>query len=356
MNNIINLIKNFDTANLTHLIISIIILAIFDIFSPVFSYIILKIFNTKKTSKEIKNMALYIPIKSFFKVTGIYFAIVFLKPILGFSDKFMTIIEKVYKIIITITTATGLANSMTRKSRIVKRIKEKSDREIDDSTTRFMVRGIRILIYIIAAFMIIYECGYDLSWLITGLGLGSVVVTLAAQDVIKSLLGGVFIFTDKPFRIGDYIKFSTYQGTIEDITFRSTKIRTVDNTIVQVPNSLLSSSSVENFSKIEKRRYILNLELVLNTESDKIEKLKKEVYEKLSQNEEILVDTINICLTEIKPNGLNLMVICYINIIDYNLFLQMKEKINYLIMQIVNKNNIELAYDTKTIEIKNKNT
>ena len=88
-----------------------------------------------------------------------------------------------------------------------------------------MVRGIKFLIYAIAVFIIIFEMGYDLSGLITGLGIGSVVLTLAAQDMIKSLLGGFFIFTDKPFKVGDFIKFSTYEGTVEDITFRSTKIR-----------------------------------------------------------------------------------------------------------------------------------
>ena len=118
---------------------------------------------------------------------------------------------------------------------------EKLDKDIDDATTKFMVRGIKFLIYAIAVFIIIFEMGYDLSGLITGLGIGSVVLTLAAQDMIKSLLGGFFIFTDKPFKVGDFIKFSTYEGTVEDITFRSTKIRTLSNSVVQVPNSLISS-------------------------------------------------------------------------------------------------------------------
>ena len=207
MKNILQILENFDNQTLIHLLISIVILAFFDILSPIFSYLILRIFNTKKKSKDIKDMALYVPIRSFFRLTGLFLAIIYLKPTLGFSDTFMVIATKIYKILVTIATAVGLANSMTKKSRVVKKIKEKSDKDIDDATTKFMVRGIKFLIYAIAVFIIIFEMGYDLSGLITGLGIGSVVLTLAAQDMIKSLLGGFFIFTDKPFKVGDFIKF-----------------------------------------------------------------------------------------------------------------------------------------------------
>ena len=167
MKNILQILENFDNQTLIHLLISIVILAFFDILSPIFSYLILRIFNTKKKSKDIKDMALYVPIRSFFRLTGLFLAIIYLKPTLGFSDAFMVIATKIYKILVTIATAVGLANSMTKKSRVVKKIKEKSDKDIDDATTKFMVRGIKFLIYAIAVFIIIFEMGYDLSGLIT---------------------------------------------------------------------------------------------------------------------------------------------------------------------------------------------
>ena len=126
MKNILQILENFDNQTLIHLLISIVILAFFDILSPIFSYLILRIFNTKKKSKDIKDMALYVPIRSFFRLTGLFLAIIYLKPTLGFSDAFMVIATKIYKILVTIATAVGLANSMTKKSRVVKKIKEKS--------------------------------------------------------------------------------------------------------------------------------------------------------------------------------------------------------------------------------------
>lgn len=352
METIINFIKNLNGQNLIDLIIAIVIFAVLDIISPIFSYIILKLFNFKKTKKEIKNNTLYMPLRVFFKVTGAYIAILFLKPTFNFSDNFLINLTKIYKILVTITIANSLANSITRKSKFLRVLKEKSDKDLNDSTIKILVRIIRVIIYIIAVFIIFAEIGYDLSGLVTGLGLGSVVLTLAVQDTIKNLLGGIIIFMDKPFSVGEYIKFNNYQGTVEDMTLRSTRIRTLDDALVQIPNSLIVSSAVEDLSKIKRRRYNLEFEMVLNTEIEKIEILKEKIYENLMQNENVFKDTINVHFTEVGTNGFKMIVICYFNVSDYMEFLDLKEELNKDIMRIIKKENIELAFDIRTVEIK----
>lgn len=351
--NLVDNIKNLNEEKIISLIISILIICILNIFSPIFTYLILKLFNLKKNKNEIKENPFYIPLKLFFRITGIYLALVFLKQSLFLSKEFIEIVTKIYKIILTITLSSSLANSITRKSRIVLRIKEKSNKDIDDSATKIMIRLIKLLIYLIAGFIIFTEIGYDLSGLVTGLGLGSVVLTLAAQDTIKNLLGGIVIFVDKPFKAGDYIKVNNYQGTVEDMTFRSTKIRTLDNSIVQIPNSVVASESIENISKIQRRRYKLDVEVVLNTKIEKIEMLKNNIFKILMRHENVIMETINIHFNQIGTNGLNIMVICYLNISDYYEFLDIQEDINKQIIEIIEKNQIDLAYETKTIEIKN---
>lgn len=347
MESILNLIKSLNGQNTIDLIIAVAIVAVLDIFSPLFSYIILKILNFKKNSNEIRDNIFYMPLKVFFRVSGIYWAILFLKPTFAFSENFIIGVTKLYKIAVTITFANSLANSITRKSKLIKLIKEKSDKDINDSTTTILVRIIKVLIYMVAVFIVFAEIDYDLSGLVTGLGLGSVVLTLAAQDTIKNLLGGIIIFMDKPFLVGETIKFSDYQGTVEDMTLRSTRIRTVDNSVIQIPNSLIASASVENLSKVQKRRYILNLELVLDTKLEKIDILKSRIYQILMKNEEVFKDSINIHFTEIGTNGFNIMVVCYFNVSDYMEFLDLKEELNKNIMRIINEEKIGLAYMPK---------
>lgn len=353
MDSILNVIENLNGKNTMDLIIAIIFVAVLDILSPVFSYIILKLFNFKKSSKEIRNNTFYMPLRVFFKVSGIYWAILFLKPDFNFSDDFIEIVTKIYKIVVTITIANSLANSITRKSRFIKLIKEKSDKDINDSATKVLVRVIRVLIYIVAIFIVFAEIGYDLSGLVTGLGLGSVVVTLAAQDTIKNLLGGIIIFMDKPFKVGEYINFSGYQGTVEDMTLRSTRIRTADNSIVQIPNSLITSDSVTNLSKIQRRYYNLRLHLSLDTRLEKINILKERIYNLVTQNKNIAQDTINIHFTEIETNGITIAVILYFNVSDYMEFLDLKEDLNKNIMKILEEENIKLECDTKIVQVKN---
>ncbi len=160
------------------------------------------------------------------------------------------------------------------------------------------------------------------------------------------------IFLDKPFKIGDYIKFGVNEGTVEDITFRSTRIRTLENSVAQVPNSEIVAVTVTNISKMEKRRYSLDLGLVLNTDLNKIQTLKQDILKYMDSNQNILPETANVYFSEIKPNEFNITIFCYLNIVDYLEFLNEKENINYEMVKLVNKNGIELAYDTKTIEIK----
>ena len=248
--------------------------------------------------------------------------------------------------------AIGIANSITKKSIFIKKVNERSNKDLDDNSIKILIRVIKALIYIVAIFLIFAELGYDLSGLITGLGLGSIVVSLAAQDTIKNLLGGILIFIDKPFQVGDYIIFGTYEGTVEDMTFRSTRIRTLDNSIVQIPNSLVSSESLENISSISRRRYKLDLQLVLDTKMETLNILKNKIYEVLMKNENVFKDTIHIYFNEIDNNGYNLLILCYLNVSEYYEFLELKEIINEDIMTVINKEKIQLAYDTKTIEIK----
>lgn len=157
---------------------------------------------------------------------------------------------------------------------------------------------------------------------------------------------------DKPFKVGDYITVSNYSGTVEDITFRSTKIRTIENSIVQIPNSIMSSVEIENSSEIKKRRYYLNLELVIDTKTRKIELLKNEILSILNQNEHILKDSISVHFTDVVGNRLNFTTIFYFNTADYAEFSDLKEEVNKSIIDLIDRNNITLANNLQAIEIK----
>ena len=272
------------------------------------------------------------------------------------SIKNMGILETVIRIVSIMIVAKILVHVLTSKSSWIRKMQEKmnmaSGKEKSKTNSEFLSKITKTIIYTIAIFLIIQELGFDLGGLITGLGLGGVILTLAAQDTAKNLFGGVVIFLDRPFKVGDYIEANTYSGTVEDITFRSTAIRTVDDSLLHIPNSEMSSVAITNWAEINRRRYKTNLLITLETPLEKVEIVKDEIKIMLSEQEEIFSDTIMVNFQNILDNGIEVVIIAYANIIKYGEFVKLKERLNYKIMQIVSYNAIDLAYNTQTIYLK----
>ena len=354
MSQIIGFIEEIMAIQFVDIIIAIGIILFFRIFSGSFSYIIIRMFKIKDNkAKKIKQSAFYSPLKVFFIILGFYLAIVFLKKPLDISNEVMIIAYRTFIIITTIVFAKGLATSFTPKSSLYKKMKEKTNPNVEDSMFDFALKVIRFIIYIVAGFIIISVLGINLNGLVAGLGLGGVIITLAAQDTAKNLFGGLVVFLDKPFVVGDWIQMDNFEGTVEDITFRSTRVRTFENSIANIPNSIIANASIINWSKMEKRRYKTNLCIELNTPLEKLETFKNKVEDMLQSREAIYDDSIIVKFDNITDNGLNVLICSYTGSVDYNSYLSEREDINYKIMKILHEENIELAYDTKTVYMKN---
>ncbi len=353
MEQITKLMENITATQVVDIFIAIGIILFFRIFGGGFSYIIIKMFMIReKKAKNIRESAFYHPLKVFFIILGFYLAIVFLKTPLKITDDFMFVAYKAFMIIATIAFAKGLAASFTPKSSFYKKLKEKTSKEVEDSMFDFALKIIRAIIYIIAGFIVITVLGVNLNGLIAGLGIGGVIFTLAAQDTAKNVFAGLVVFLDKPFIVGDWIEVDKFEGTVEDITFRSTRVRTFENSLVNIPNAIIANASIVNWSKMEKRRYRTNLSIELDTPLEKLETFKNRVEDMLQAREAIYDDSIVVKFDNITDNGLNVLICSYTNSVDYTSYVAEREDINYKIMKILQEENIQLAYDTKTIYMK----
>ena len=342
--NFIEAIKAIQMSQIIDIIIAILIYILFRCLSKSLAYITIKILKPKtKNKKEIKNNAFYNPLKIFYMILGIYIAMLFLRVPLKFNEEFNSAIDSLFKISIIILLANGIANSLTTNSKTMNKLKEKMNPEVEDSMFKFILKAIRFIVYLIAGFLVVTELGYDLNGLIAGLGIGSVVITLAAQDTAKNLIGGLVIFLDKSFVVGDWIEIKGHEGTVEDIGFRSIRLRTFENSIVNIPNLVVTTDPVINWSRMEKRRNKVNLHLKINTPLEKVQILQKRIKEMLIQHDDIIDDTIIVKFDNIENSSMNLLICSYTNSVDYTSFLEEREKINFKIMQILREENIELA-------------
>lgn len=336
------------------IIIALGIIVFFRVLSGTFSYMIVRLFKIKsKKAKEIKESAFFRPLKIFFIILGIYLAIVFLRIPLQIDNRIMDIVTKTFKIISVLEIAYGLANSLTSKSALGKKMKKRLENKMDDTVFEFVLKIARVLIYVIAVFLVLAILEINLTGLVAGLGLGGVIVTLAAQDTAKNLFGGLVIFIDKPFAVGDWIEMDAYEGTIEDITFRTTRVRTFENSLVNIPNAKIADASVTNWSKMEKRRYKTNLCVEIDTPLEKLQLLKTRIEKMLQERESVFDDSIIVRFDQITDNGINILIYTYTNSVDYASYLKEVEDINIKIMKILNEEKVQLAYDTKTVYVKN---
>lgn len=348
-NKIVTYFEGFTLETIIDVIIAIGIIVVFKIFSTGIANVVTKILRKKMKKTERKKSAMYNTTKKLVNLIGIYIAILFLKRPLLISTVIFVYITKIFKVLVIYSLARIIAESITMDT--FRKFSNNNEDEGDGIST-FVVKIIRGLVYIIATFIAILEIGYDLSGLITGLGISSVVITLAAQNLAKDLLGGFVIFTDKPFKVGDWIQFGDYEGTVEDITYRSTRLRTFENSIVNIPNSIIANESLINCSKIEKRRYKINLGLTLETPLNKVKTVEEKIKTMLKEKENVMDDSIIVKFDKITDNTINLLIYAFTDSVDYESFLKQKEEINFKIMQILESENVELAYDTKTVYVK----
>ncbi len=354
MGKIIDLIKTINVDYLIKYARIIIIILAFQLIGPIISRVIIKIVHKiTKSKKRVTDSGYYTPLKYFFYILGFYICIYHL----GTTEGIRILANKVMKIMTIILLTKGTADSITPTCFIFTIInKERYESNGNEALNVFLSKVLRVIIYIIAIFIVISELGYgqNLNGLAAGLGIGSAAIALAAQDLVKSLLGGFSIITDKPFEIGDYIEIGVYSGTVIDITFRSTRIRAINNSIINIPNSLITTEYIINWNKLESRIIETNIRISLDSNTEKINRCISKINTILKVNNIVKEDSVQVHLESIMPDCNSIKIRAYVNVTEYNEFLTVRDKIYCDILNVLEMENIELVYPTQLVYTKSK--
>ncbi|MFC2174255.1 mechanosensitive ion channel family protein [archaeon] len=234
----------------------------------------------------------------------------------------------------------------------LKPLAKKSKSHVDDQLLPIADKLLKVVILAFAAIMILSHFGYNVDALIAGLGVGGLAVALATKDYLENIVGGLTIFTDKPFRVGDRIKVGEVEGTVKEVGIRSTRIMTFDNTLVIIPNVQMVTSKIVNVSEPNRTIAVkMELGLVYSTSVDKIEKAKTIIKKAILKNDGIdeKYEPL-IFFSEFGDSALKLWVKYRIK--DYGQKLAITDKINTSIKREFEKAKIDLAYPTQTVYLK----
>jgi len=199
-------------------------------------------------------------------------------------------------------------------------------------------------IYLLRAFS-----GKPLSALLAGLGIGGLAVALAAQDTLKNFFGSIMIMLDKPFNVGQRVLVEGIDGVVENIGFRSTRVRTPTGHLVTVPNEKMATNSVENIGRRPSIRRLTNITITYDTPPAKVERALEIIREILDNHEGMNPDfPPRVYFNEFNDTSLNIIMIYWFFPADYWVYMAFTEKVNLKIMRAFEKEGIEFAFPTST--------
>jgi MscS family membrane protein len=209
-----------------------------------------------------------------------------------------------------------------------------------------LVKFIFVFLALFIALGVVYKL--DIGAIVAGLGIGGLAVALAGKETIENLFGSFTIFLDKPFVVGDVIQIDNAVGTVESIGFRSTRLRTFDQTLLTIPNKTLINEILENFTSRIHRRAKYDIGLLYSTSPEALKCVIDAIKAFLDYHPMLNEDGL-VRFSKFGSYSLDIEVIYYVTALDYNIFSKTREEVNFEIMKIVREKGCEFAYPSTTI-------
>ena len=216
---------------------------------------------------------------------------------------------------------------------------------------RPLTKIVRVVIILAAGLIWLDNIGFKVTTLMAGLGVGGIAIALAAQAVFADIIGTIILLISQPVRVGDVCKFGNTFGIVEEIGVRATKIRTLDNTVVSVPNGEFSKQHIENYTWREKVWFHPKISLPYETTREQIRKIAGGIENLLQGHPEVLDEPIQVYFTEIGNYSHNIDVFSYVGTGDYGKYKKIAEELNFAIMDIVEKAGARLALPSRKMYV-----
>jgi len=347
-------LSNITSYNFTYIAIAIAVFAFFVLLKKIFAKyvfkIILKFVNKTKFDVDTQIVSAFQkPVTNFFEVLGLYFA---LKILISAGIPITILdIDKIFSSAVIILIYWGLYNLTGESSLLFERMHKAYDVKVDKILFPFISKILKLLLLALIITIIAEKWGYNIQGFVAGLGLGGLAFALAAKDAAANIIAGICIIVDKPFTIGDWVNSGMLEGTIENIDFRTTKIRTIDQALIIVPNSKLTSEAVSNFSRRGKRRVSLTLQLTYKTPREKLESCVANIRSMLETHPQVNKIGILVRLDNFNATSLDILICFFADTPDYNEYFKIKENVNFKIIDILKRDGISMALQSTIIYV-----
>ena len=227
----------------------------------------------------------------------------------------------------------------------------KTESQLDDQLVPLIRKTLKVFVVILGVIFVLHNNGINVTSLLAGLGLGGLAFALAARDTLANFFGSITIFMDKPFQVGDLIKTSNAEGVVEEIGFRSTRLRTLYNSVISVPNSNLAVTEIDNLGLREYRRLKMVLNLTYNTTPQQMEAFVEGIKAIIRANEHIKQDNYEVHFNEYGAHSLDVLVYLFFDVPGWSEELQQRHNFLLEIYRLADEVGVEFAFPTQTLHI-----
>ena len=230
-------------------------------------------------------------------------------------------------------------------------ITSKTETKLDDQLVPLIRKTLRFFIVVMGVILILQNNGYNVASLIAGLGIGGLAVALAAKDTLANFFGSITIFVDRPFRIGDWIKVGGVEGTVEEVGFRTTRIRTFYNSLVSMPNSSIATTDIDNLGMRKYRRFKTYLNLTYSTSPEQMEAFVEGIKAIVKANSHFRQDYYEVHFNSMGAHSLDVLVYVFFEVPDWSTELQQRHNFLLEILRLAREVGVEFAFPTQTLHI-----
>ena len=295
------------------------------------------------------------PIGFFIVLCFIYFGASYVSYPSFIDENFQSIFSKIFSLFLIYAIYKIFVKVIDYIGLILKQRAAETENKMDDQLIPFAIEIGRILVVIFALFFILGNVfDINITALATGLGIGGIAIAMASKESLENLLGSFTIFFDRPFTVGDVVKVGTVTGLVEKVGFRSTRIKTFDKSVVTVPNKKMIDAELDNLGLRPVRRVKFHIGLTYDTSTEQIKNIVNDIQEMINSHEKTNEEG-KVRFQEFGASSLDIMVLYYVNSPKWEDLIDVKEDVNYKIMDIVKKHNSDFAFPSTSVYLQQNN-
>jgi len=286
-------------------------------------------------------------------LSGLMMALVFGVgfPLLGFSKSIDQAIGLAVRLLAVGSGVWLFYRQIDVISQLLAKKAEATETRLDDQLVPLVRRTLKAFAVVIGGIFILQNLSVDVASLVTGLGLGGLAFALAAKDTLANIFGSLVIFVDRPFQIGDWVNIEKIHGTVEDVGFRTTKIRTFYNSLVTVPNSKLTATMIDNYGAREYRRINVTLGLTYSTTPEQMQAFVEALRAMIAAHPETRKDYYEIHFNSFGAYSLDVMFYAFVKVPSWSDELKARHELFLQTLKIAQDLGVEFAFPTRTLHV-----